>query len=128
MSWEVGDYDGLWVPGMLFPQPLLDHIKAGGYFEAHGTQFETAMWINILTPQEGIPFPVKWRDTLAVCAYRSLPLGLDAVGDVLDLDIKKDKRGKYLIQKLCKPRKVTIKNKDKWNEMERRLGTDGGVV
>jgi DNA polymerase len=54
--------------------------------------------------------PKYWLDTLATCAYRSLPLGLDKVGGVLNLAVQKDKRGKYLLNKLSKPQKPTKKN------------------
>jgi len=117
MSWNVGDlYKGLWVPGLPFPQKLLDHRDCGGFFEAHYVIMETSMWFHQLQAKLDIKMPTRWRDTLAVCAYRSLPLGLDNVGEVLDLPLKKDKRGKYLIQKLCKPRKATIKDDSKWLE------------
>jgi DNA polymerase bacteriophage-type len=60
--------------------------------------------------------PTRWRDTMAVCAYRALPLGLDDVGQVLNLDVKKDKRGKYLLQQLSKPRKPLKAEKKAFEE------------
>jgi len=114
LSWKMGaDKSNLWVPWLDFPQEILDHIEAGGTFEAHNVQFERAIWIFILNKQMGIPVPTKWRDTLAVCAYRGLPLGLDAVGKALDLDIKKGERGKYLLNTLSKPKFGTKKEPDR---------------
>jgi DNA polymerase len=98
------DTKGLWVPELPFPQELLDHIEAGGTFEAHNAQFERAIWIHILKKKLGIPFPTKWTDTQAVCAYRGIPLALDNAGDALGLPIKKDKRGKYLLNTLSVPK------------------------
>jgi DNA polymerase len=94
-----------WVPGQKFPQKLIDFIEGGGTIEAHNVGFEYAMWFVHLHLRLGIVMPRRWTDTLAVCAYRSLPLGLDKVGEVLDLPVKKDKIGKQLINKLSKPRK-----------------------
>jgi DNA polymerase len=101
----------IWVPGFTpFPQYIIDHVNEGYAIEAHNCQFERAVWFFQLSVKLGIPSPKHWIDTLASCAYRGLPLGLDDVGKVLDLPIQKDKRGKFLINKLCKPQKPTKKN------------------
>ena len=117
MSWNIGDgKTGLWVPWMDFPQEVLDHIERGGTFEAHNVQFERAIWIHILRPKFGVPLPIKWKDTLAACAYRGLPLALDKVGaeNCLNLIIKKAKeRGSYLLNTLCKPKFGTAKEPDR---------------
>ena len=105
-----GERKKLWTPDKPFPQEIIDHINAGHPIEAHNCQFERAIWFWQLSAKLGIPNPQCWIDTLASCAYRGLPLGLDEVGAVLDLPIKKDKEGKTLIQKLCKPRKPTKKD------------------
>lgn len=108
---------GFWTPPLPFPDELAEMAGDNGFvFEAHNAQFEMAIWWNILHKQLGIPTPQRWADTLAVCAYRALPMGLDAVGDVLNLPIKKDKRGKYLIQQLCKPRKPLKADKKRFEE------------
>jgi DNA polymerase len=105
-----GERKKLWLPGQPFPQEIIDHVNAGHPIEAHNCQFERAIWFWQLSVKLGIPNPQRWIDTLASCAYRGLPLGLDDVGEVLDLPIKKGKEGKSLIQKLCKPRKPTKKD------------------
>lgn len=101
----------LWTPDLPFPQEILDHIERGGLFEAHNVQFERAIWYNILHLKMGIPMPKKWADTVAACAYRGIPLGLDDAGKALSLAIQKDKRGKYLLQTLSKPKKLTKKER-----------------
>lgn len=107
LRWRIDHGENkLWTPDLPFPQELIDHVNIGGIFEAHNAQFERAIWIKLLYPL-GIPVPRYWKDTLAACAYRGLPLALDEVGDILNLSIQKDKRGKFLIQKLCQPRKPT---------------------
>jgi len=130
MSWKIGnDPTKLWVPWLTFPQEILDHISAGGIFEAHNVQFERAIWLFILRPQFGIPVPRRWKDTLAVCAYRGLPLSLEKVGvkDCLNLTIKKDARGSYLLNTLCKPKFGTKKEPDRiyredWDLMDELFG------
>lgn len=116
MGWKfVGtNRRGMWVPGINdFPQEVLDHIEAGGMFEAHNVQFERAVWILILHRRFGLPVPKRWKDTLAACAYRGIPLGLDDAGRALNLPIQKDKRGKYLLQTLCMPKWGTKKEPDR---------------
>ena len=111
LSWgRPGEKKRIWYPGMPVPQELIDHINAGNPIEAHNCGFERAVWIHKFAPLFGVPVPTRWIDTMAACAYRGLPLGLDQVGDVLDLPVKKDKRGKYLLQKLSRPRKPTKKD------------------
>ncbi len=102
----------IWYPGIPFPQELIDMVEAGAIFEAHNAQFERAIWINVLIKKMGVDvkMPKRWKDTLAACAYRSLPLGLDEVGPVLHLHTQKDKRGKELLRKLAGPRKPTKKD------------------
>lgn len=108
----AGERTALWIPedseyegGTPFPEDLSLFIKDGGVVEAHGAQFERSIFKNVMGPKYGTPLPTRWMDTMATCAYRSIPLGLDQAGRVLNADILKDKRGKYLIQQLCTPKK-----------------------
>ena len=105
LSYKFGDgVTRLWIPGLDFPQEIIDHVNAGGMFEAHNVQFERAIWMMILRPQFGVPMPKRWKDTLAACAYRAIPLKLDHAGAALNLDIQKDKRGTYLLNTLSVPK------------------------
>ena len=90
----------LWIPGLEIPGGLIRYIEGDNLFEAHNAQFERAVWLRIMLEKMGYPMPKRWMDTMAVCAYRALPMGLDQVGEVLNLSTKKDKRGNYLIEKL----------------------------
>lgn len=96
-----------WYPGIPFPPDLIKHVDAGFPVEAHNAQFERAIWFNLVHKAMGHPMPTRFIDTMATCAYRGLPLGLDNVGGVLNLPIKKNPRGKYLLGRLSKPRKPT---------------------
>lgn len=108
------DRPKLWTPEQPFPQELIDHAESGSIFVAHNVQFERAIWWYQLTHKLDIPSPKRWLDTMAICAHRGLPLGLDEAGAVLEMPIQKDKRGKYLIQRLCKRHKPSKKWPDGW--------------
>ena len=128
LSYKFGDgVTRLWVPGLDFPQEIIDHAEADGMFEAHNVQFERAIWMLILRPQFGVPMPKRWKDTLAVCAYRGMPLALDKAGDALNLPIQKDKRGKYLLNTLSVPKWGTKNDPDRiyredWDLMDELYG------
>lgn len=104
MAYKIGDGNTkLWTPDLPFPEELIELIEAGAVFEAHNVQFERAVWLRKLKPL-GIPVPKYWKDTLAVCANRGIPLGLDKAGKALDLPIIKSERGRYLLNTLSMPK------------------------
>ena len=72
---------------------------------AHNAGFEKAIWRNIMVALYGLPnIPnSRWRDTLAVCAMRALPLDLDRAVLNLRLAQHKDKEGSAFTKKLSKP-------------------------
>jgi len=118
MGYKVsGGEPEMWFPDTPFPIVLTEAVRAGATFEGHGAGFEKAIWWNLLALTGIAPYPLNWSDTMAVCAYRSLPQGLDDVGDAIDLPIRKDKRGKYLIQRLCKRHKPSKKWPTGWVEV-----------
>ena len=95
---------GLWTPDSGFivdPRDLL--------VEAHNVFFERAIWENIMVPRHGAPtiHPEQWRCSMAKCAARGLPLSLDGATKALGLSEQKDKAGKLLMGRMCKPRKPT---------------------
>jgi DNA polymerase len=73
-------------------------------FVAHNGGFEQGMWHFHLVPMGYPPLgPERWHDTMAVCAMKALPLGLDAVITALDLPIKKDMDGHRHMMIMCRP-------------------------
>lgn len=75
-------------------------------FLAHNCSFEMPMWIYHMQPLGYPPIPIeRWHDTMASAAMHSLPLGLDALTNALNLPIKKDMEGHRLMLKMCKPDK-----------------------
>jgi len=70
---------------------------------AFNSFFEYCIWLNCLKVDPG---PIqRWFDTAAIAAFNGLPLKLETCGPAIGLpkDQLKSKRGKQLIQKLCKP-------------------------
>jgi DNA polymerase len=73
-------------------------------FVAHNGGFEQGMWHFHMVPMGYPPLgPERWHDTMAVCAMKALPLGLDAVITALDLPIKKDMDGHRHMMIMCRP-------------------------
>lgn len=73
-------------------------------FLCHNAGFEQAMWNFHMVPA-GYPAlpPERWHDTMAVCAMKALPLGLDAAITALELPVKKDMEGHRHMLIMCKP-------------------------
>ena len=73
-------------------------------FLCHNAGFEQAMWHFHMVPIGYPPLgPERWHDTMAVCAMKALPLGLDAAITALELPIQKDMDGHRLMLTMCKP-------------------------
>lgn len=72
---------------------------------AHNAGFEKAIWRNIMVKLYGLPdIPNhRWRDTMATCAMKTLPLDLDRAVLNLRLPQHKDKEGSAFTKKLSKP-------------------------
>lgn len=98
-----------WHPGEPPPQDILDAIADGTFFVAHNAEFEKAIWRHIMVPMYRFPpIPNKqWHCTMAVCAMRALPQGLDEVCKVLRLQYEKDAEGSRLTIGLSRVNKKT---------------------
>jgi DNA polymerase len=104
----------LWWPGPGATQPagLLQAIREGAVVDAHNVGFERAIWENVCVKRMGWPEieAHQYDCTMARAASRALPLGLEPCAAALGLDVRKDKRGKQLINLLCKPQKPKKKD------------------
>ena len=98
------------------PTDLFEYIANGGIFEAHNAMFERAIWRSICVPRLRWPdIPnSQWRCSAAKAASFSLPRSLEKACLVQRLPVEKDMDGHKLMMKLCKPRRVTKNNSDKW--------------
>ena len=108
LSWSIAELKKLWIPGMPFPEALLDGIvRRALLVEAHGSMFEREIWKHVGERLYKFPpiFEKQWRCSLSVCGYRSLPMKLEKVADVLRLPVQKDMVGHKAMKKLCAPNK-----------------------
>lgn len=101
-------------------QTLLDYVADGGLIRGWNVMFEWHIWNNVCVPKCGWP-PLALEqcvDTMAQAAAMNLPQALGRCAEVLGLpaDKQKDKRGKYLIQRLCVPHPPTKTRAGKWVE------------
>jgi DNA polymerase len=105
--------DGLgkrwWRPGMPMPVDLVVHIVSGGILEAHNAGFERWIYRNVMVKRLGWPpmLDAQFRCSMAKCRAWALPPSLGDVGDVLNIDAKKDADGKRLLKLFSMPRKPT---------------------
>ena len=111
LAYDLKDGGGkrFWRPGLPPPFDLWAHIMGGGLLEAHNKGFEQWVWEHVIAPRMGWPRvqASQWRCSMAKARAHTLPGGLDAIGDVLDLPVKKDPEGKRLLDKFSIPRNPT---------------------
>lgn len=113
MAYAIDDEDPvLWLPGDPFPSVFREARE----FHAWNAGFERAIWARTCERLYGwdeCPEPRLFVDTQARALLAGLPaaLGLAALAVGLPADEQKDKRGRYMIQRLCKP-----KRDGSWNE------------
>ena len=104
MAWAVDDEKPtLWTPDKPAPKRLFDLVAGGAILTAWNSFFEMSVWTLVLNWPE-VPLS-QWRDTAANAAAQAYPRALGKCGEALGLggDEVKSKRGKLLIQRLCKP-------------------------
>lgn len=87
------------------PNLVLALVKAGWLIRAHHSEFEYWIWNLVCTRQFGFePVPIEqFYDTMAMSCAMAFPAGLEAAGEALDTEVKKDKGGTALINFFSKP-------------------------
>lgn len=113
-AYDLKDGKGrrLWTPGMHPPYDITDHIADGGIIEAWNAAFEFWVWNHICVRRYGWP---KLRMNQMRCAMAKsrafgLPGSLEKAADVLNIQNKKDKRGKQLLDIFSVPHTPTLKD------------------
>jgi DNA polymerase len=104
LAWAVEDQQPvLWIPSDPAPAQLFKLIEEGAEVWAWNSFFETCVW-NLVLGWPEVPFS-QWRDTAALAAAQAYPRALGACGEFMGMegDQAKNKRGRLLIQRLCKP-------------------------
>jgi len=97
---------------------LIDHVQSGQMFSAFNSFFEFCIWHNILVKKYGWPSIAmcRWRDTMAKSCTHALPRALANACKALHTPIQKSEDGRRVMLKVCKPRKPTKSNPNKWHE------------
>ncbi len=99
LSWCLDDGPvQLWLPGQPIDELASLASASDVMWVAHNTAFEKAIWKNLMVPAYGFP-PIPedhWHDTLAVCAYKGIPLKLERAASALGLANQKDTEGSRL--------------------------------
>lgn len=107
-----------WQPGqpIAILQPLFDWIANGGRVEAHNVMFERLIWWFVAGPKYGFPplNPDNLQCSMATARVNAFPGGLADLGGVLELDVRKNRDGKRLLDKFSIPRTPTKKDGRKW--------------
>lgn len=112
-AYDLGDgVKKLWCPGLIPPLDLFDYVNKGGIVEAWNVKFERWIWLHVCIKKYGWPRVQEWqwRDTAAKAVAHALPKSLDACGQVLNIQNKKDKDGMRLLTKFSMPRNPTKSN------------------
>ena len=100
--------------GNILLHVLLDHVANGGKIQAWNAMFEYAIWNCVCVPKYGWP-ELKLEqciDTMAWAAANNVPQALGDAAIFMDANQQKDTHGRFLIQKLCKPKRDGKFNND----------------
>jgi DNA polymerase len=103
--WDASDHRHGSSPTL--PAPLLDDIARCDEFWGHGSgMFDRPVIRKALPGFSGWTHSKGHRDTMAQAYAHGLPGSLGTLCEIfkLDADVAKDKRGRQLILKFCKPR------------------------
>lgn len=99
------------------PKELFAWIRQGGLVEAHNAGFEMSIWKNVC---EAMGWPAiadsQWRCSAAKASAVAMPRALADLAVALGMpeDKQKDKAGKDLVKKYCKPKRLTKGEKELW--------------
>jgi DNA polymerase bacteriophage-type len=90
----------------LLKNPAIQVVAHNAFFERCVTEFRL-----------GIKIPTRrWTCTAALARSYAFPGSLEGACDALELPVRKDKRGKLLLQRHCFPRRPTKNNPAIWND------------
>jgi DNA polymerase len=94
-------------PASEVPNWVLEYVAGNGKVAAWNAAFEYNIWNRVGAKRLGWP-KINWTqmvDSMAIAAANNIPQDLETAGEVVNSEFQKDKRGKRLIQLLCKPQR-----------------------
>lgn len=108
---DLSHYEEDWETIIRLMSPLFDFIEKGGIICAHNAQFERLIWEKTAFGRR-LPIRPKawqWDCTAARARMIAIPGSLDGAAQAVGLKIRKDPRGKALIDLFCKPQRKKSK-------------------
>lgn len=123
-AYVIGDGEvKLWKRGEPCPIEIIEHVMAGGAWQAHNANFEITLWREVLAKRYGWPEPrlEDWSCTMAMALAMSLPASLDGAAAALGLESGKDMHGYDLMIRMAKPRKRNADGTFTWWDEPDRL-------
>lgn len=126
-SWMVGTRKELvgkseveiWSPAYGGPPKLFEILSDPSIIKiAHNAFFEQVITKNVLGIEVSID---NWLCTASLASTCAIPRNLEGACLSLNLPHKKDMEGKRLMMKMCKPRRSTKNNSDKWHNKKSDL-------
>jgi DNA polymerase len=94
-----------WVPKQPFPQRVADYFTNGGQIRVHNASFDRLILWYVVCPDFGVPSPKleQFYCTATQARANCAPGSLEDVGRFAGADMKKDRRGDYLVRQCCIP-------------------------
>lgn len=113
LAYNLKDGAGVkrWRPGMPPPLDLLGYVQRGGLLAGWNTAFEWWIWNCVCVRLYGWPplYIQQLRCSMAKARASGFPGKLEAAGDVMGLEVKKDKAGDALLKLFSVPQEPTLK-------------------
>jgi DNA polymerase len=124
MAWAINDEEPqVWHPGEPLPERVVRHIESGGAIRAWNAEFERVIWREIMVKRYGAPQPLleQWWDTAVEAAAMALPRKLEKAAAVVGVEQQKDTKGRELMMRMTRPRKVLDDGTVIWWEVPERI-------
>lgn len=116
VAWALGDDDVQLIREGDDPRPFIRALKHADHYAGHNVNFEYLITKHVAPRQWGVSVPPikpsRLICTAAISSYRGLPRSLEHAAAAANVGEHKDPRGQKLINKLCKPRRPSLKNPD----------------
>jgi DNA polymerase len=92
---------------------LAEHIAEGGVVVAHNAGFERAIW----NANYDVELKIEQQScTMARAVSMGLPASLEALAVALRTNVTKDKEGRALMMRMCRPRKIHEDGTIEWHD------------
>jgi DNA polymerase len=92
---------------------LAEHIAEGGVVVAHNAGFERAIW----NANYDVELKIEQQScTMARAVSMGLPASLEALAVALRTNVTKDKEGRALMMRMCRPKKIHEDGTIEWHD------------